>query len=185
MIRRRLFVAPAPRPSPRRLGGWSPTTPIPPIALFSLSSPCADAMSRARALRDSPRCVVFSAVRGIRLGWSPIRCRASAPTLRSEPRFPSPRTLRGFRSLSPPSPPPHTLSLPLSPPLPDGVTSSEPRSVRADGIPGSERYAATAPRPRSGRWRVAQTGGGRAVHSTRPSCGACEISRPRQHGPPV
>ncbi len=134
-------------PSPRTLRG-------------SRSSPCADAMSRPRALRDSPRCVVFSAVRGLRFGWSPIRCRASASTLRSEPRLPSPRTLRGFRSsrlLRPPlsspagwasalcrrrPPPPHT----LSPPLPDGVTSSEPRSVRADGIPGSERYAATATR---------------------------------------
>ncbi len=44
-------------------------------------------MSRARALRDSPRCVWFSLVRGLRLGWLPIRCRASAPILRSEPRF--------------------------------------------------------------------------------------------------
>ncbi|WP_290380918.1 hypothetical protein, partial [Paramuribaculum intestinale] len=59
-------------------------------------------------------------------------------------------------------------------------------SVRADGIPGSERPALSPDtRQRSGRWRVAQTGGGRAVHTTRPSCGACEISRPRQHGPPV
>ncbi len=63
----------------------------------SRSSPCADAMSRARALRDSPRCVWFSPVRGLRFGWSPIRCRASAPILRSELRLPSPRTLRGSR----------------------------------------------------------------------------------------
>ncbi|WP_290390374.1 hypothetical protein, partial [Paramuribaculum intestinale] len=34
----------------------------------------------------------------------------------------------------------------LPPPLPDGLALSEPRSVRADSIPGSERH--DAPRPR-------------------------------------
>lgn len=160
-------------------------------SLCSLSpSPCADAMSRARALRDSPRCVSFSLVRGLRLGWLPIRCRASAPILRSEPRLPSPRTLRGSRpprrmwvlsflhpliSVSgsspkkPSTPLPHPTKAALRAPwrglpiscglrpfpssptltlssLPDGVALSEPRSVRADGISGSERHAATATR---------------------------------------
>ncbi len=186
-------------------------------------------MSRARALRDSPRSGAFSLVRGLRLGWLPIRCRASAPILRSEPRFPSPRTLRGFRPprrmwvlsfLHPPisvsgsspkkpsTPLPHPTKaalrapwrglpmscglrpLPSSPTLtlsslPDGVALSEPRIVRADGIPGSERHAATATRQRGGgAWRVDR---GRGKPST-PLGRAAEHARSaaaRQPGPPT
>ncbi len=186
-------------------------------------------MSRARALRDSPRCVWFSLVRGLRLGWSPIRCRASASILRSEPRFPSPRTLRGSRpprrmwvlsflhpliSVSgsspkkPSTPLPHPTKaalrapwrglpmscglrpLPYSPTLtlsslPDGVALSEPRSVRADGIPGSERHAATATRQRGGGARRVDRG-----EESRPSPlgRAAERARSaaaRQPGPPI
>ena len=54
-------------------------------------------MSRPRALRGSPRSGAFPLVRGLHFGWSPMRCRASSSILRSEPRFPSPRTLRGSR----------------------------------------------------------------------------------------
>ena len=172
------------------------TSSLASLSLCSLSpSPCADAMSRARALRDSPRCVSFSLVRGLRLGWSPIRCRASASILRSEPRFPSPRTLRGSRPprrmwvlsfLHPPisvsgsspkkpsTPLPHPTKaalcapwrglpmscglrpLPSSPTLtlsslPDGVALSEPRSVRADGIPGRSEPGAEEPSTPLGR----------------------------------
>ncbi len=159
-------------------------------------------MSRPRALRDSPRCVAFSAVRGLRFGWSPIRCRASASTLRSEPRLPSDRTLRGSRSsrlLRPPlsslpdglspsvaavPPPTHTLSSSLSSPAGWGdVLGAAERAGRWNPRFGAIRRHRDALAGRgSGALR---TGGKRAVHSTRPSCGAYEISRPRQHGPPV
>ena len=56
------------------------------------------------------------------------------------------------RLLSVPSPP-HPL-------MPDGMSSSEPRSVRADVIPGSERSAATATRQRGGGARRVDRGRG-------------------------
>ncbi len=60
---------------------------------------------------------------------------------------------------------------------------SEPRSVRADSIPGSERHDTPLPRV-SGAWGACRVDRGqeRAI-TIRPSCGACEISRPRQPGP--
>ena len=176
------------------------TSSLASLSLCSLSpSPCADAMSRARAHPDTPRSVSVYHVRGLTHRWLPIRCRASAPILRSEPRLPSPRTLRGSRpprrmwvlsflhpliSVSgsspkkPSTPLPHPTKaalrapwrglpiscglrpLPSSPTLtlsslPDGVALSEPRSVRADGISGSERHAATATRSRGGGERAA------------------------------
>ncbi len=76
---------------------------------------------------------------------------------------------------------------PAVPPLfsPDGLTPSEPRSVRADIIPGSERSASTR-RASAGRGSAPRRPGGRsALHPVRPSCGACEIRRPRQPRPPA
>ncbi len=69
--------------------------------------------------------------------------------------------------------------------LPDGVALSKPRSVRADSIPGSERHDAPLPRVSGavGACRV-DRGQERAI-TIRPSCGACEISGPRQPGPPT
>ena len=66
-----------------------------------------------------------------------------------------------------------------------GVALSEPRSVRADSIPGSERHDTPLPRVSGavGACRV-DRGQERAI-TIRPSCGACEISRPRQPGPPT
>ena len=55
-----------------------------------------------------------------------------------------------------------TLALPTSPP-PDGLPSSEPRSVRADVIPGSERRATFATRQRGGGARRVDRGR-RVVH---------------------
>ena len=117
---------------------------------------------------------------------------------RSEPRLLSARTLRGSVPPRPRSPsssasPPGGLSArrPLSFPLssslllPDGVSSSEPRSVRADVIPGSERYAAHR-HASAGRGSVPRRPGERREASPgRPSCGACEISRPRKPGSPA
>ncbi len=73
------------------------------------------------------------------------------------------------RSLSPPCRMGCRLCLRLSVPsphplMPDGMSSSEPRSVRADVIPGSERHAPTATRQR-GR-------------------GACRVDRGRGASPP-
>ena len=66
-----------------------------------------------------------------------------------------------------------------------GVALSEPRSVRADSIPGSERHDTPLPRVSGavGACRV-DRGQERAI-TIRPSCGACGISRPRQPGPPT
>ena len=135
------------------------------------------------------------------------RYRFASPTSRSEPRLLSARTLRGsalpaYRSptlcvVAPPSPllpdglpplPPTTsiassLCPALYPSLSDGLAPSEPRSVRADVIPGSERYAAHR-HASAGRGSVPRRPGERREASPgRPSCGACEISRPRQHRP--
>ena len=55
-----------------------------------------------------------------------------------------------------------TLALPTSPP-PDGLPSSEPRSMRADVIPGSERRATFATRQRGGGARRVDRGR-RVVH---------------------
>ena len=77
-----------------------------------------------------------------------------------------------------------TLALPTSPP-PDGLPSSEPRSVRADVIPGSERRATFATRQRGGGARRVDRGRREPFTSGRPSRGACEISRPRQPGSPA
>ncbi len=83
----------------------------------------------------------LTSLRGLRFAWSPLRYRLASPPPRSEPRLLSARTLRGSAL-------PALLSLLLclsscSLLLPDGLTPSEPRSVRADGIPGSERSAPT------------------------------------------
>ncbi len=109
---------------------------------------------------------------------------------------------RSAACASPGHPPPHSAPTPLrlilylhrsilyprrplsSLLLPDGLASSEPRSVRADVIPGSERHAAH--RHASAGWWSAprRPGGEERAHPGRPSCGACEVSRPRQPGLP-
>ena len=61
------------------------------------------------------------------------------------------------RLLSVPSPP-HPL-------MPDGMSSSEPRNVRADVIPGSERRATFATRQRGGGARRVDRGRGARPHS--------------------
>ena len=151
-------------------------------------------------------CRVPAVLRGLRFAWSPLRYRSAiaplslrvahvslrtpvticphAPRLRS-PRLPLASSLcrrcplssyrMGCRPLCRRCP----LSL-----LPDGVASSEPRSVRADVIPGSERSAAPATRQRGGGARRVDRGRG-ARPPVRPSRGACEISRPRQLRPPT
>ncbi|WP_305303121.1 hypothetical protein, partial [Paramuribaculum intestinale] len=55
--------------------------------------------------------------------------------------------------------------------------------MRADSIPGSERHDTPLPRVSGavGACRV-DRGQERAI-TIRPSCGACEISRPRKPGP--
>ncbi len=134
-----------------------------------ISSPCADAW-RGLVPSGTRRAVVCPHFPpGSPLRVVTARYRLASPTSRSEPRLLSARTLRGSAL---PAPPP--LLLPavcpaLSPPtaalssllLPDGLASSEPRSVRADGIPGSERSAAPPPAgwggalgaaERAGRW---------------------------------
>ncbi len=89
---------------------------------------------------------------------------------------------RSAACASPGHPPPHSARTPSTPRpcpalssiptalsplssllLPDGLASSEPRSVRADGIPGSERSAATATRQRGGGARRVDRGEERAV----------------------
>ena len=133
-----------------------------------ISSPCADAW-RGLVPSGTRRAVVCPHFPpGSPLRVVTARYRLASPTSRSEPRLLSARTLRGSAL---PAPPP--LLLPavcpaLSPPtaalssllLPDGLASSEPRSVRADGIPGSERSAATATRQRGGRSASRRPGGG-------------------------
>ncbi len=92
-------------------------------------------------------CRVPAVLRGLRFARSPLRYRLASPAPRSEPRLLScphaprlrscPPRLTSCRVALPP-----TTCLPPSLLLPDGVAPSEPRSVRADGIPGSERHAA-------------------------------------------
>ena len=109
----------------------------------------------------------LTSLRGLRFAWSPLAIASRRPRLAPNPGYCLPA-----RSAAPLSPPPPLL-LPavcpaLSPPtaalssllLPDGLASSEPRSVRADGIPGSERSAATATRQRGGRSASRRPGGG-------------------------
>ena len=125
-------------------------------------------MARPRTLRDSPRCRVPSLPSGVSAsrGHRSLSPRVAHVSLRT-PVTVCPHAPR----LRSPRPPP--LLLPavcpaLSPPtaalssllLPDGLASSEPRSVRADGIPGSERSAATATRQRGGRSASRRPGGG-------------------------
>ena len=109
---------------------------------------------------------VLTSLRGLRLARSPLRYRLASPTPRSEPRLLSARTHRGSApprlpladSLCrrrpplllpdglPPLPPTTSIASSLCPALypslSDGLAPSEPRSVRADVIPGSERHAA-------------------------------------------
>ncbi len=107
-------------------------------------------------------CRVPASIRGLRLARSPLRYRLASPPLAPNPGYRLARTLRGSAL-------PALLSLLLlclsscSLLLPDGVASSEPRSVRADGIPGSERSAATATRQRGGGARRVDRGEERAV----------------------
>ncbi len=98
-------------------------------------------------------CRVPASIRGLRLARSPLRYRLASP-----PLAPNPGYCRPARSAAPLSPPPplsSSSSLPCAPLyprrpplslllLPDGVASSEPRSVRADVIPGSERARSAA-----------------------------------------
>ena len=132
-------------------------------------------MARPRTLRDSPRCAVSPplsgvyASRGHRSAIASRRPRSLRTPVTVGPHAPR---LRSPRPSSLSSPPPcrvprsipaarRSLSSSCSLLLPDGVASSEPRSVRADGIPGSERSAAPPPAgwggalgaaERAGRW---------------------------------
>ncbi len=90
----------------------------------------------------------LTSLRGLRLARSPLRYRLASPPPRSEPRLLSCPHAPRLRS-----PRPSLL-------LPDGVSLSEPRSVRADVIPGSERHVTPATRQRGGGARRVDRGGG-------------------------
>ncbi len=93
--------------------------------------------ARPRTLRGSPRRVLLSPpIRGLRLVRSLRRYRVATPTLAPNPGYRLPARSAAPFSLSPPSSPPRRMVL----------TPSEPRSVRADIIPGSERSATGVPR---------------------------------------
>ncbi len=103
-------------------------------------------MARPRTLRDSPRCRVPSLPSGVSAsrGHRSLSPRVAHVSLRTPvtvcphaPRLRSPR--------------PSLL-------LPDGVSLSEPRSVRADVIPGSERHVTPATRQRGGGARRVDRG---------------------------
>ncbi len=145
-------------------------------------------------------CRAHVSLRGLRFAWSPLAIASRRPRLAPNPGYCLPA--RSAAPLSPPTPrllsvpsPPLPLLLPDGlPPLPpttsiasslsDGLAPSEPRSVRADGIPGSERSAAHC-HASAGQGSVPRRPGERRAHPVRPSCGACEISRPRQLRPPT
>ena len=129
----------------------------------------------------------LTSLRGLRLARSPLRYRLASPPPRSEPRLLSCPHAPRLRSPRPPlstgwchRPSLSSCRMGLrsrsrgacgqmfspvrsgTPPLllPDGLAPSEPRSVRADVIPGSERSAATATRQRGGGARRVDRGGG-------------------------
>ncbi|WP_290145932.1 hypothetical protein [Paramuribaculum intestinale] len=58
-------------------------------------------------------------------------------------------------------------------------STTTPILAHADSLLPAGWGGALGAAERAGRWnpRSLRTGGGRAVHTTRPSCGACEISR--------
>ncbi len=103
-------------------------------------------------------CRVPAVLRGLRLARSPLRYRLAPPPLAPNPGYCRPA--RSAAPLSPPSSLHRVVSPPVSLLLPDGFALSEPRSVRADVIPGSERSAATATRQRGGGARRVDRGGG-------------------------
>ncbi len=155
-----------------------------------LSSPCADAW-RGLVPSGTRRAVVCPHFPpGSPLRVVTARYRLASPTSRSEPRLLSCPHAPRLRSPRPPlstgwchRPSLSSCRMGLrsrsrgacgqmfspvrsgTPPLllPDELAPSEPRSVRADGIPGSERSAATATRQRGGGARRVDRGEERAV----------------------
>ena len=156
-----------PRSSPNpgyRLPARSAAPPSPPLIPLCLST----GWTRCSPSSLSPP------LSFCRMGCRPLLLSASCP-----PPIPLPLPTGWARR------PPSSLFSLSSLLLPDGVAPSEPRSVRADGIPGSERSAAHR-RASAGRGGSApRRPGERRVPPVRPSCGACEISRPRQPRPPA
>ncbi len=156
------------------------------------SRPCADARrglvpSGTRRAVSCPRLAPGSPPRAVT-----ARYRLASPSPRCEPRFPSARTLRGSAL---PAPDPSTLPTgwarcspsSLSPPLSFCRMGCRPRSRGACGQTESPVRSGTPPtgaRQRGGG-SAPRRPGERRVPPVRPSCGACEISRLRQPGPPA
>ena len=97
----------------------------------------------------------LTSLRGLRLARSPLRYRLARSPLRYRLASPPPRSEPRLLSC------PHAPRLRSPRPsllLPDGVSLSEPRSVRADVIPGSERHVTPATRQRGGGARRVDRG---------------------------
>ena len=185
------LAASTPRSEPRLPSARSHIALLPSIP--RPSRPCADARrglvpSGTRRAVSCPRLAPGSPPRAVT-----ARYRLASPSPRSEPRFPSARTLRGSAL---PAPDPSTLPTgwarcspsSLSPPLSFCRMGCRPRSRGACGQTESPVRSGTPPtgaRQRGGGRRVPRRPGERRVPPVRPSCGACEISRLRQPGPPA
>ena len=129
----------------------------------------------------------LTSLRGLRLARSPLRYRLARSPLRYRLASPPPRSEPRLLSC------PHAPRLRSPRPsllLPDGVSLSEPRSVRADVIPGSERHVTPATRQRGGGARRVDRGEehrppfGRAAERAR-SAARASPGHPPAHSAPT
>ncbi len=135
----------AARVSPGHSLAPAAAAPRPPLPVYLRSR-----AARCRTLRDSPRGVWFLSplIRGLRLVRSLRRYRVATPTLAPNSGYRLPARSAAFLS---PLPAGWCCLTPVSPAVPPCsrrmvLSPSEPRSVRADIIPGSERSATGVPR---------------------------------------
>ena len=134
-------------------------------------------------------CRVPAVLRGLRLAWSPLAIASRRPRSSPNPGYRLPA-----RSAAPPSPPliPLCLSTGWTRCSPSSLSSCRmgrrPRSRGACGQTESPVRSGTPPtgaRQRGGGSAPRRPGERSAPSPVRPSCGACEISRPRQPRPPA
>ena len=149
----------------------------------------------------------LTSLRGLRFAWSPLAIASRRPRLAPNPGYCLPA--RSAAPLSPPTP--RLLSVPSPPPSPptgwaaasasDHLDSllSVPRSLSLSAgwdvvLGAAERAGRCYPRfgaerrhchASAGRGSAPRRPGERRAHPVRPSCGACEISRPRKLRPPT